>query len=83
MQFSAKGVVISAANFSFGKMRPLFASLLFWGGIALGVVGLILWRILPIPANGPPFVLTPILAVGLGVFDWYWQRTFPPGDKQP
>jgi hypothetical protein len=64
-------------------MRPLFASLLVIGGIALAVLGLILWKLLLIPSNGPPFVLTPLLAVGLGVFDWYWTRTFPPGDKRP
>lgn len=42
-------------------------------GGALAVVSLLLWVILPIHMALPPYFLTPILAVGYGI--WCWRRT--------
>jgi hypothetical protein len=48
---------------------PTFARNLLAGGAALGVGGLILWRILPIPESFPPFLVTALLAMGYGGYE--------------
>ncbi len=48
------------------SQRPSFAHGLLLGGAALGLLGLILWWALPMAQSGPPFLLTPLLALGWG-----------------
>jgi len=58
-------------------MRFSFAEYLLAGGVVLGIVGLILWRVLPIPARVPPFLLTSLLAMGYGGYETWRRRRSP------
>jgi hypothetical protein len=48
--------------------RFTFAHYLLGGGIALGLLGLILWWALPIASSLPPFCFTALLAIAFGVW---------------
>jgi hypothetical protein len=53
--------------------RPSFAQALVLGGSALVVLGLILWRTLPVALAYPPYLLTALLAIGYGAYEW-WRK---------
>ena len=38
------------------------------GGAALAVIGLVLWRVLPVTMEFPPYLVTAALALGYGAF---------------
>ncbi len=54
------------------------ARLFLLGGAALAFAGLVLWFALPISSPLPPFVLTPLLALGYGAVCWRQQRARKP-----
>jgi len=41
------------------------------GGAVLALVSLLLWFFLPIASTLPPFLLTPLLALGYGAYCWW------------
>jgi hypothetical protein len=55
--------------------RLSFAHYLLAGGAALGLLGLVLWRMLPIAMSCPPFLLTPVLALGYGGYELWRNRS--------
>lgn len=44
-------------------------------GAALAIVGLLLWALLPIHLTLPPYLFTPLLALGYGFYCWRSART--------
>jgi hypothetical protein len=61
-----------------GVMLPgsLIARLFCYAGGALFVVGLLLWWLLPVHSALPPYLFSPLLAVGYGL---YCRRRAQPG----
>jgi hypothetical protein len=54
--------------------RSTFAYYFLAGGAALGLLGLVLWRALPISSTLPPFLFTSLLAIGYGAFELWRER---------
>jgi hypothetical protein len=52
-----------------------FARYLLIGAAVLAVIGLVLWRVLPVPMPVPPFVFTALLAAGYGGYEWWRIRS--------
>jgi hypothetical protein len=51
-----------------------FAQYLLVGGAVLLAIGLGLWWVLPVPMTFPPFLLTALLALGYGGYEWRRDR---------
>ncbi len=51
-----------------------FARALLFGGAVLLVFGLILWRALPIAESVPPYLVTALLALAGGAYEWWHGR---------
>ena len=54
--------------------RLTFAPVLLLFGVVLGLLGLVLWKTLPIPMSWPPFGLTSLTAIVCGALDWFWRH---------
>ncbi len=63
--------------------RLTFAPMLMLFGVVLGVVGLVLWKCLPIATAWPPFGLTALVAIACGMLDWLWERRRPTPVEKP
>jgi len=55
--------------------RHSFTRFLLMGGLALGVLGLILWWTLPFRLPFPPFLLTALLSMSYGGYDQWLHRS--------
>ena len=61
--------------------RSFMARWFLVGGAALAVIGLILWRVLPVSLDVPPYLATAGLALAYGAFCLIKSR--PGGRRKP
>ncbi len=55
--------------------RSFLARWFLGGGATLAVLGLILWKTLPVPLTFPPYLATALLALIYGTVCWFGSRS--------
>jgi hypothetical protein len=61
---------------------PYFARALLVGGAALLILGLILGHALPMATGLPPYLVTALLALAFGGYEWWRGRTPKRRDRE-